>query len=104
MGRTASTEPQCLYKGAIFPLLFTKLSTSGVDTQPHYIKMFLRVFFRVRRPISTLDWVLLKDSNRAFKVGLGSEIKFGARLFIHSFMSSGVSKKNPDRKCKENIQ
>jgi hypothetical protein len=41
----------------------------------------------------TLDFILLKDSNRAFVVGFGPEINFRTCLFIHSFISVRVPRK-----------
>ena len=36
----------------------------------------------VRRPVTTLDCALLRDSNLVFEVGLGSEINFWACLWV----------------------
>ena len=62
-------------------LLHTTLPTSGIVTQPHYIKMSLRVLCPVRRPVTTLDCVLLKNSNWAFVAGLGPKTNFRACLW-----------------------
>jgi len=53
-------------------LLSTTFPTNGVITQPHYICL-LKVLRPVRRPITTLDWVLLKDINQALIARSGPE-------------------------------
>ena len=60
---------------------------------PHFLQMgpllnpityggLLRVLCPVRRPVMTLDCVLLKDSNQAFVAGLGHKINFRAYLWV----------------------
>ena len=45
-------------------------------------RCLLRVLCPVRRPVTTLDWVLLKDRNLALKPGLGPEINSRACLWV----------------------
>ena len=55
----------------------------GVITQPHYIyKCLLKVLCPVSRPITTMDCVLLKGSNRALVTRSGPEINSRACLCV----------------------
>jgi len=57
-------------------LLYTRLLINPIKW-----RCLLRLLCPVRRPITTLDCVLLKDSNLVFVVTLGSEINFQACLW-----------------------
>jgi hypothetical protein len=52
----------------------------GYHSAPY--KCLLKVLCPVRRPIKTLDCVLLKDDNRALLASLGTEINFRACLCV----------------------
>jgi hypothetical protein len=69
--------------------MWTEVSSSvphflrvGLLNNPIKWRCFLRVLCPVRRPVTTLDFVLLKDSNLVFEVGLGPEINFRACLWV----------------------
>jgi hypothetical protein len=49
---------------------------------PITYKCLLKVLCPVRRPITTLDCVLLKDNNRALVIRLGPEINYPACLCV----------------------
>jgi len=63
-----------------------KMWTEVSSSVPHFLQVglllspiinrFLRVLCPVRRPVMTLDCVLLKESNQAFVARLGTEINF----------------------------
>jgi hypothetical protein len=61
-------------------LLSATLPTSGVATQSHYICL-LRVLRPIGKPVNTMDFILLKESNRAFVAWLGVEIDVRPSLF-----------------------
>ena len=63
-------------------LLSTTFSTSGVITKPITYKCLLKVLCPVRRPITTLDCVLLKDNNRALVARSGPQINSRACLCV----------------------
>jgi hypothetical protein len=48
----------------------------GLLLSPITYRCFLRLLRQVRRPVTTLDFVLLKDGNRTFVARLGTEISF----------------------------
>jgi len=55
----------------------------GFITQPHYIcRCLLKVLCPVSRPITTLDCVLLKNSNRASVARFGPDINSWACLCV----------------------
>jgi hypothetical protein len=54
----------------------------GLLLNPITYRCLLRVLHPVRRPVTTLDCVLLKESNQAFVAGLGPEINFRACLWV----------------------
>jgi len=68
-----------------------KMWTEVFSSVPHFLHMelllipimyrcLIRVLCPVRRPVMTLDCVLLKDNNWAFVARLGPEINFRACL------------------------
>ena len=60
----------------------TTFPTSGVITQPIIYKCLLKVLWPVRRLITTLDCVLLKDNNQALVARSGPEINSRACLCV----------------------
>jgi len=69
--------------------MWTEVSSSlphflqvGLLLNPIIYRCLLRVLCPVRRPVMTLDCVLLKESNWAFVAGLGPEINFLASNVI----------------------
>jgi hypothetical protein len=57
--------------------LFPSWSGQGLISIPIYIYIYLlSVLCPVRRPVTALDFVLLKDNNLAFAAQLGLEINF----------------------------
>jgi hypothetical protein len=65
----AQTYTECELR---FPLITTLLQI-GLLLNPIEYRYLLRVLYPVRRPVTIMDCVLLKD-NRAFVARLGSEI------------------------------
>jgi len=70
-----------------------KMPTEVSPLVPHFLQVglllspitwgcFLRALCPVRRPITTLDFVLLKDNNRALVARLGPEINYQACLCV----------------------
>ena len=55
---------------------------SGLSDSPIRWRCFLRVLYPVRRPVTALDWVLLKDRNLASAPGQGPKINSRACLQI----------------------
>jgi len=55
---------------------------SGVSSSPSRWRCLLRVLCPVRRPVTALDWVLLKDRNLALAPRLGPEINSRACLGV----------------------
>jgi hypothetical protein len=64
----SSSVPHLLHKGFLI--------------NPIQWRCLLRVLCPVRRPITTLDCVLLQDNNLVIAVGLGPEINFWACLWV----------------------
>jgi hypothetical protein len=69
--------------------MWTEVSSSvqhflqvGLLLRPIICRCLLKVLCTVRRPITTLDCVLLKDNNQALVVRLGPEINSGACLCV----------------------
>ena len=56
----------------------TRLLQVGLLLNPNMYRFLLKVLCLVRRPVTTLDWVLLKNSNQVFVAGLGHQM-----LVIH---------------------
>ena len=56
--------------------------TYGTVNQPHYIEMSCRGVISSKRPVITLDFILLKESSLVSAVGLGPEINFWACLRV----------------------
>ena len=61
--------------------MWTEVSSSvphflhvGLLLNPIMYRCFIRALYLVRRPVTTLDCVLLKDNNQAFVARLGPEI------------------------------
>jgi hypothetical protein len=54
----------------------------GLLVSPIKWRCLLRVLCPVRRPITTLDYVLLRDKSLVFAAGLGPEINSRACLYI----------------------
>ena len=52
--------------------------TQGTVNQPHYV----RDVRRVRRPVSTLDCILVKDNSLVLAAGLGPKVNSGACLWV----------------------
>jgi hypothetical protein len=73
------THTRC---GLQFPPQYHTSYKWGCSFNPITYRCLLRVLCPVRRPVTTLDCVLLKDSNRAFVAGLGPEINFRACVWI----------------------
>jgi len=55
---------------------------SGLSSSPSRWRCLLRVLCPVRKPVTVLDWVLLKDSNLALAPRHGSEISSQACLWV----------------------
>ena len=72
-------------------LLSTTLHKIGVILNPITYRCLLKVLCPVRRPVTTLDCVLLKDS-RSFLAVLGPEINSRACLWMHYLHSVSRSK------------
>jgi len=69
--------------------MWTEVSSSvphflqvGLVLNPIIYRCLLKVLCPVRRPVTALDCVLLKDSNRVFVAGLGPEISSQACLLV----------------------
>ena len=86
-------EPWCIYlsetKASHSHKMWTKVSSSiphflwvGLLLNPIIYRCLLRVLCSVSRPITTLDFVLLKDSNWAPVARLGPEINSRACLCV----------------------
>ena len=68
-----------IHKDCDFPL---SLHTSFTMDCPSRWRHLLRVLCPVRRPVTALDWVLLKDRNWALAPGQGPEINYWACLCV----------------------
>jgi len=84
-------EPRYAYLSEAKPSQSHRMWTEVSSSVPHFLQVglllniityrcLLRVLCLVRRPVLTLDCVLLKDSNRTSVAELGSEIDFQACL------------------------
>ena len=71
------TERELRFSSSASHLLLKGLSISPIKHRCH-----LRVIYPVRRPVTSLDCVLLKDSSLVFAVGLGHEISFRVCLYV----------------------
>jgi len=54
----------------------------GLSSSPSRWRCLLRVLWPVRRPVTTLDWILLKVINFALVPRLGPEINFRSSLWV----------------------
>jgi len=79
----SSSDPHLLHKGLL--------------VSPIKWRRLLRVLCPVRRPITTLDCVLLKDKSLIFVAGLGPEINFRDRLWA-------LLRSHPLARCRLSIQ
>jgi hypothetical protein len=86
-------EPRCAClseaKASHSHKMWTKVASSvthflqvGLLLSPVTYKCLLKVLRPVRRPITTLDCVLLKDNNRALVANLGPKINYWAYLCV----------------------
>ena len=86
-------EPKCtcLCQAKVLPLHKTWIEVSsctphhlhkGLQLSPIKCRFLLRVLFPVRRPVTTLNCVLLKDSILVLAVELGPKIIFQACLCV----------------------
>jgi len=57
---------------------------NGLSNSPNRWRCLLRVLCPVRRPVTALDWVLLKDKSLALVPGLGPKINSRACLWVPS--------------------
>jgi hypothetical protein len=75
------------------PHTHTECGTEASSSVPHFLQVglllntipyrcLLRLLCLVRRPVLTLDCILLKDSNQASVAGLRPEINFRACLWV----------------------
>jgi hypothetical protein len=55
---------------------------SGLSSNPNKYRCLLRVLYPVRRPVTTLDWVLLKDKNLILVPGQSPEINSRPCLWV----------------------
>ena len=79
----------CKAKSSHSHKMWTEVSSSvphflqvGLLLSPITHKCLLKVLCPVRRPITTLNWILLKDNNRALVATLGPEINSRACLCV----------------------
>ena len=86
-------EPRCVRLSEAKASHSHKMWTEVSSSVPHFLQVgfllspitwrcLLRVLCSVRRPITTLDFVLLRDNNRALVVRLGPEINYRACLCV----------------------
>jgi hypothetical protein len=86
-------EPRCARLSEAKASHSHKMWTEVTSSVPHYLQVglllspatytcLLKMLFPVRRPITTLHCVLLKDNNRALVASLGPEISSRACLCI----------------------
>jgi hypothetical protein len=54
----------------------------GLSSRPIRWRCRLKVLWPVRRPVTALDWILLKDKNLALLIGQGPEINSRACLMV----------------------
>jgi hypothetical protein len=54
----------------------------GLSISPIKCRCFLWVLHPIRRPVTALDCILLKDSRLVLAVGLGTEVNFRACLWV----------------------
>ena len=79
LGETRASHSHKTWR--FLPLLHSS-NIRGIN-QPHWVQISSPcVLCPVRRPVSTLDCVLLKDRNLVFVVGLGPKVKFWACLWV----------------------
>jgi hypothetical protein len=60
---------------------------NGLSDSPSRWRCLLRVLCPVRRPVTALDWVLLKDRNLALTPRLGPEINSEACLWVSPWLT-----------------
>ena len=86
-------EPRCLYLSEAMASHWHQMWTEVSSSVPHILQMelllspiiykyLLKLLRPVRRPITTLDCVLLRDNNRAFVAKSGPEINSRACLGV----------------------
>ena len=86
-------EPRCAWLSETKASHAHRMWAAVSSSVPHFLQMgflripityrcLLRVLYPVRRPVTTLDCVLLKDSNRAFVAVLRPEINFRACVWV----------------------
>jgi hypothetical protein len=98
-------EPRYVYLSEAKATYSHKMWTEDSSPVPHFLQMglsnspiicrcLLKVLCLVSRPITTLDWVLLRDNNLAPVARLGPEINSWACLCVLQGRIGGVTTKN----------